>query len=73
MGAVNVGDGRQFVRQFASTDFMVFGWPKLNYPIDNRNFVKVGGFDSQQFGTHWVLGWMQRRGIHIRSSGSCGT
>ena len=59
IGAVNVGDGRQFVRQFASTDFMVFGWPKLNYPIDNRNFVKVGGFDSQQFGTHWVSGWIR--------------
>lgn len=59
IGAVNVGDGRQFVRQFASTEFMAFGWPKLSRPIDNRNFVTVGGIDSQQIGTHWVSGWVR--------------
>ena len=59
IGAVNVGDGRQFVRQFASTDFMVFGLAKLSRPIDNRNFATVGDIDSQQIGAHWVSGWVR--------------
>ena len=59
IGAVNVGDGRQTVRQFASTDFMVFGLAKLSRPIDTRTFVKVTGFASQQIGTHWVSGWIR--------------
>ena len=73
MGAVNVGDGVQTIKQFASPSFASIGEHTVSRPIDTTQRIRVSGFDSLVFGKHWASKWIREIypiGLNSQAMGS---
>ena len=73
MGAVNVGDGVQTIKQFASSSFAAIGWHTVSRPIDTTQRIRVLGFDSLVIGKHWASKWIREIypiGLNSQAMGS---